>query len=189
MDYINNWMGNGPYQEMSDDERLRAGCLNIIFCVVAIAVGLLLCALLGSCTTTKYVTVPEVHEHWHHSTDTIHQTDSIIDHQTTTIREVDSATMARYGIQLKDMQRAWLIESDRLRRELSALRQTRVDTIHERDSIPVPYPVEVVKEVEKSLTWWQQTRLHVANIILWVIGLMGLICIIRLIGRRKNWLS
>jgi hypothetical protein len=189
MDYINNWMGNGPYQDMSDDERLRAGCLNIIFCVVAIAVGLLLCSLLGSCTTTKYVTVPEVHEHWHHSTDTIHQTDSIIDHQTTTIREVDSATMARYGIQLKQMQRAWLIETNRLQRELSELRKTRADTIHVRDSIPVPYPVEVVKEVEKSLTWWQQTRLHVANIIMWVIGLMGLIGIIRLIGRKKNWLS
>lgn len=182
MDYINNWMGNGPYQDMSDDERLRAGCLNVVCCVVTIAVGLLLCALLGSCTTTKYVTVPEVHEHWHHSTDTIHQTDSIIDRQTMTIREVDSATMAQYGIQMKQMQTAWLIQTDRLQRELSELRQARTDTIHVRDSIPVPYPVEV----EKPLTWWQQTRIHIANIILWLIGLMGLIW---LIGRRKNRLS
>ena len=109
---------------------------------------------MGSCTTTKYVTVPEVHEHWHHSTDTIHKTDSIIDRQTTTIREVDSATMARYGIQMKQMQRAWLVESDRLQRGLSELRQTRSDTIHERDSIP--YPVEVVKEVARPLAWWEK---------------------------------
>jgi hypothetical protein len=100
------------------------------------------------CTSTKYVTMPEVHEHWNHSTDTIHQTDSIIDHQTTTIREVDSATMAQYGIQMKNMQRAWLIETNRLQRELSELRQTRADTIHERDSIP--YPVEVVREVPRK---------------------------------------
>jgi hypothetical protein len=118
--------------------------------------------LLGSCTTTKYVTVPEVHEHWHHSTDTIHQTDSIIDRQTTTIREVDSATMAKYGIQMKDMQRAWLIETNRLQRELSELRQTHTDTIHERDSIP--YPVEVVKEVPAQPSWWQRFLMHVGGI-------------------------
>lgn len=130
-------------------------------------------ALLGSCTTTKYVPVPEVHEYWHHSTDTIHKTDSIIDRQTTTIREVDSATMARYGIQLKDMERAWLIETDRLQRELSELRKSHTDTIYERDSIPVPYPVE--KEVPAQLTWWQQARLHLANIMLWLVGLVVVI--------------
>ena len=126
----------------------------IIWYLEIIAVAAILGWLLMGCTTTKYVTVPEVHEHWHHSTDTIHQTDSIIDHQTTTIREVDSATMAQYGIQLKQMQRAWLIETDRLQRELSELRQARTDTIHERDSIP--YPVEVVKEVprERSMMEW-----------------------------------
>ena len=137
------------------------------------AVYIIIVVLLCGCTTTKYVPVPEVHEYWHHSTDTIHQTDSIIDRQTMTIREVDSATMARYGIQLKDMERAWLIETDRLRRELSNLRQTRADTIHERDSIPVPYPVE--KEVPAPLTWWQQARLHLANIILWLGGLIVVI--------------
>ena len=133
----------------------------------AVITTLTICALLGSCTTTEYVTVPEVHEHWHQSTDTIRQTDSIIDRQTTTIREVDSATMAQYGIQMKDMQRAWLIETDRLQRELSALRETRADTIHERDSIP--YPVEVPKEVPAQLSWWQQARMHVGGIVIFLL--------------------
>jgi hypothetical protein len=124
------------------------------------------------CTTTKYVTVPEVHEHWHHSTDTIHKTDSIIDRKTTTIREVDSATMAQYGIQMKDMQRAWLIENNRLQRELSELRQSHTDTIHECDSIP--YPVEVVKAVEKPLAWWQ-TALMVIGAIATLVFLLGFI--------------
>jgi hypothetical protein len=130
--------------------------------IIRIIQALLLLTAMGSCTTTKYVSVPEVHEHWHHSTDTIHQTDSIIDHQTTTIREVDSATMAQYGIQMKSMQRAWLIETNRLQRELSELRQTHTDTIHERDSIP--YPVEVVKEVPAQPSWWQRFLMHVGGI-------------------------
>jgi hypothetical protein len=172
IDYHNpndNWMQTGydPYKGMNDVDRMTAGCLQGVAVIVAVILGLLLCALLSSCTTTKYVTVPEVHEHWHHSTDTIHKTDSIIDRQTTTIREVDSATMARYGIQLKDMQRAWLIETNRLQRELSELRQSHTDTIHERDSIP--YPVEVTKEVPAPLTWWQQARLHLANIVLYLL--------------------
>ena len=64
----------------------------------------------------KVVTVPEVHElhHWH--SDTIRQTDSVVNNQTTVIREVDSATMAQDGIRLDKAQRAWLIQNDRLSR-------------------------------------------------------------------------
>ena len=143
--------------------------------------ALLLLTAMGSCTTTKYVPVPEVHEHWHHSTDTIRQTDSIIDRQTTTIREVDSATMARYGIQMKDMQRAWLVETNRLQRELSELRQSHADTIHERDSIP--YPVEVEKEVPAQLSWWQRLRLWLGNVVL--VALAGSAAYVLLLRRGR----
>lgn len=107
-------------------------------------------ALAGCKPGENVVTVPEIHEHWHHTSDTIRQTDSIINLQTTIIRELDSAAMARYGIRLQGMQKAWLVENSRLQRELSALRQTKTDTVIERDSVPVPYPV--VKEVKKPLT-------------------------------------
>jgi hypothetical protein len=136
--------------------------------LLTIAIVALLAWLLTGCTTTKYVTVPEVHEHWHHSTDTVTQTDSVIDRQTTTIREVDSATMAQYGIQMKSLQTAWLIQTERLQREISALRVTRTDTVHERDSIP--YPVEVVKEVprERSTVEWVLLIVGIAAIA-WII--------------------
>ena len=143
--------------------------------LLAIAVAALLGCLLMGCTTTEYVTVPEVHEHWHHSTDTIRKTDSIIDRQTTIIREVDSATMAQYGIQMKDMQRAWIIETNRLQRELSELRQNHTDTIHERDSIPYP----VVKIVEKELGMWQKIRMHAGEAVLAILGLGVVWVIIR----------
>lgn len=139
--------------------------------IIRIIQALLLLTAMGSCTTTKYVTVPEVHEHWHHQTDTIMRTDSIIDHQQIIIREVDSATMAQYGIELKNMQRAWLIENNRLRKQLSELMQSRADTTIVHDSIPVPYPVEV--KVPAELTQWQQIRISLANLLLYAIGALA----------------
>ena len=149
------WLQHGydPYKGMTDDERTKAGCLQLAACVVTFVVALLLCAVLfASCSAQeRMVSAPEVHEHWHHTTDTIHKTDSFIDRQKTTIREVDSATMAGYGVQMKQMQRAWLVETDRLRQVISELRMTKHDTVHELDSIP--YPVEVVREVERGHTF------------------------------------
>lgn len=53
----------------------------------------------------------------------------------------------------------------------------RYDTIYisNTDSIPVPYPVEV--KVPAQLTWWQQTRLRLANLsllslALWLVVLL-----------------
>lgn len=173
------WQHNGydPYKDMNDEERMKAGCLHGTSFIFAVIVVVMLCALLGGCATTKYVTVPEVREHWHHSTDTIHKTDSVIDSQTTIIREVDSATMARYGIQMSAMHTAWLIETDRLQRELSALTKAHTDTVHERDSIP--YPVEVVKEVPAQLTWWQRTRIYIANTTLALLGVTAAVWVIK----------
>ena len=49
------------------------------------------------------------------------------------------------------------------------------DTIYQatHDTLPLPYPVEVVTKVEKPLTWWQRTRLHVANIVLLLLVIYG----------------
>lgn len=160
---------DGDNADTSDitHQALRTATVKTLI-IFAVIVTCLLLAIFSSCTTTKYVTVPEVHEYWHHSTDTIHKTDSVIDRQTTTIREVDSATMAQYGIQMSTLQTAWLIQTDRLQREISALRATRTDTVHERDSIP--YPVEVVKQVprERSAVEW----------VLLIIGLLAIVWII-----------
>ena len=35
------------------------------------------------------------------------------------------------------------------------------------DTIPQPYPVEVVRKVVQPLNWWQRVRLSLANVILW----------------------
>jgi hypothetical protein len=90
----------------------------------------------------KVMTVPEVHNFYHHDTDSVFINDSVIDRQTTIIREVDSATMAKFGIQMERQQRAWLVQNEKLMKEISMLKQSKNDTVHIKDSIPVPYPVE-----------------------------------------------
>jgi len=35
----------------------------------------------------------------------------------------------------------------------------KTDSIHIHDSIPIPYPVEIVKFTNK-ITWWQQTKMN-----------------------------
>ena len=128
----------------------------ITWSIVGIVLALLV-SLLTGCTTTKYVTVPEVHEVHHHHTDSIHQTDSVIIEKETTIMQLDSAAMAKYGIQLKAAERAWLVKSWELERQiehLMAMSETK-DSVH--DSIPVPYPVEKEVYIEKELNWFQKS--------------------------------
>ena len=127
-------------------------------------------AMLAGCRTTKYVTVPEHHteHHWH--TDSVKERDSVHIERETTIRELDSAAMAQYGIRLKAAERAWLVQSremERRMRELEHHGATR-DTSH--DSIPNPYPVYVEKEVAKKLTWWQRARIHMGELLLALIA-------------------
>lgn len=176
MDYNNTndyWQGYDPYKGLSDEERMQAGCMQTTLFLLFVAILLGILALFCSCTTTQYVPVPETRteHHWH--TDSVRQRDSTHTERETVIREVDSAAMARYGIQMESNQRAWLVlqrEMENRLRELEHMTAQR-DTVH--DSIPVPYTV--VKEVPAELTWWQQTRLHLANILLYLTLIVGII--------------
>ena len=154
-------------------ERMKAGCLQAVGFILMIVLGLALCALLGSCTTTKYVPVVHTHEQHHWHTDSVHEKDSTYHENTTIIQQLDSAAMAKYGIQMDSNQRAWLVlqrEMENRLRELEHMTAQR-DTV--RDSVPVPYPV--IKEVPAKQTWWQQTRLHLANILLYLMLIVGII--------------
>lgn len=101
---------------------------------------------------TEYIPVETSHteHHWH--TDSIIQKDSVVKERMTTVMQLDSAAMAKYGIQLKNAERAWLVKSWELERQIENLQRLTAirDTI--RDTIQVPYPVE------KKLSKWQQTK-------------------------------
>ena len=53
------------------------------------------------------------------------------------------------------------------------------DTLYQatHDTIPQPYPVE--KLVERELTWWQQTRMHLGEALLALAGIAVVVFVIR----------
>lgn len=65
---------------------MRAAVYSLVGMVV-----LLLLAMLASCKTTRYVTVPEYHSEVVHDTDSVVRRDVVRDTSWMTIREVDSA--------------------------------------------------------------------------------------------------
>lgn len=128
--------------------------------------------MLFSCTKTVYQPMPEVHTEHHYHTDSVVHSDTVIDRQTTIIREVDSATMAQYGIRLAQAEKAWLIQSDKLYKEIERLRASRHDTVTIRDSIP--YPVFVDKEVPAKLSNWQIFLMTLGKVFMGIIGLAAI---------------
>ena len=145
-----------------DDKKLlvTGGCLSH---VILFIVGFMLTVLLlGSCTTTKYVTVPEVH------TDTLrvtqHSRDSIYVHDSVWVSE------QQRGDTILLTTTKWLTKY---------IERLSHDTIYQSktDSVPQPYPV--IKEVPADLSWWQNFRLHLANIILYMLGITILLAAIK----------
>ena len=180
MDY-DNWIfsqaDKDDLKDLTHSEQMVAGCCRSAAILFAIILGLVICALFSSCKSVEYVTVPEVHNEHHWHTDSVHQTDSIIRETQTTIMQLDSATMARYGIQLKSAERAWLVKTQEMERQIQMLMQMNMqkDSVH--DTVPVPVPV--IKEVPAELTWWQHFRISLANILLWVVGIVAVVTLVR----------
>jgi hypothetical protein len=55
--------------------------------------------------------------------------------------------------------------------------------ISKTDSIPIPYPVAVTQQQTRQLTWWQETRIHFANVTLWALLIFG----VGWIFKKKFW--
>ena len=110
-------------------------------------------AMLTGCRTTKYVTVPE------HHTDTVYkvkqQRDSVWLHDSVFVHEYTKGDT---------------IFRDRDRWHTQYVERLTVDTFYQSrvDSVLMPY--EVVKEVAKKLTWWQQARIHMGELLLALIA-------------------
>lgn len=142
---------------------------------VGLVILLLILLMLSGCRSIQYVPVVEHHTETITEHDSIIQHDSIIDIQQTIIREVDSTTMAQYGIELKNMEKAWLIQTDRLQKQVNELLQSKIDSVVIHDSIPTPYPV--IQEVSKPLSWWQRTRMTLGEVFMGVL-VLGLVLLL-----------
>ena len=143
-----------PGEQQDPDEAFKAGCFGAIFYIAALVVGMLICLLFGSCKSVEYVFVPQTH------TDTLIVTkvqhDSIYINDSTVITEKgDTVTIEKWHTKYVEKQ----------------IHDTTY--VSKTDTIPQPCPVE--KEVPAELTWWQQTRLHIANILLWALMIFAFI--------------
>ena len=114
---------------------------------------IMVCCILMGCRTTRTVTVEKVR------TDTL----MVLKHTHDSIYMHDSVIVSEKGDTVK-------IE----RWHTRYIEREKHDTIFQatHDTIPKPYPVE--KLVAAPLTWWQQTRLYLANILLWFVGIVGI---------------
>ena len=136
----------------------------------------LLC--LVGCRTVRYVPVPEYHTLYKTRVDTVYRWDSVRDVQWMTVREVDSTQLAALGIQIKGQKNALLIERNKLLQKISNEKTHKVDTIMQRDSIPVPYPVE------KPLTKWQRWKMDLGGWAMGVAAMLVILVIIKVTKRR-----
>lgn len=126
-------------------EAKRNGCLGIVVWMFILLVAGFVLIAMGSCKSVKYVPVETIRHDSIYITQ--HQKDSIYIH--------DSIYQKEKGDTL-------IIEKWHTKYIEKQVMDTLIQI--ERDTIPQPYPYEV--EVPAQLSWWQQTRLHLANIAL-----------------------
>lgn len=128
---------------MDEDERLKVAVVQCVSFLAILIVALALCAMLGSCTTTKVVTVEKVRNDTTYITK--QQRDSIYIHDSTAVEKKDSI------IKIEHWHTKYVDHSVH-------------DTLYKSktDSIPVPYPV--IQEVAKPLTKTQKGLMAIGGI-------------------------
>lgn len=153
----------------NDEGNPLSGCLGY---VMGIILALIICAIFStftSCTTTRYVPVIE------HRTDTV----QITKHQRESIHVHDS-------IHVSENQKGDTVWMEVEKWHTKYIEKEKHDTtyIATHDTVPDPYPVP--EYIEKKLTWWQQTRMHLGEALLAALLIAAVWWIIK---KRAWWLS
>ena len=161
---------------MSKEEKAYRGCFwSFVMFILMMGIAL----FMYSCKT-EYIPVEQTHieHHWH--TDSIIQKDSVVKESKTTVMQLDSAAMAQYGIHLKNAERAWLVKSWELERQIEQLQKMSAirDTV--KDTIQVPYLVE------KKLSKWQQTKVDWGGWAMLAADVMIILFFVFALRRRGN---
>ena len=165
-----NWRKRQTYYDRRESES-GAVIKQIVKTLLVCLAFALLGWLLSGCTTTKYVPVTETRteHHWH--TDSVKERDSTHTERETIIREVDSAAMAKYGVQMQANQRAWLVLQREMENRLRELEHMSANKDTVRDTIPQPYPVTEYVERKRTTFEWLLIIVGIAAIfggILWL---------------------
>lgn len=140
--------------DVQEDEPGGNWFKHLVKIIIIFLLMLLVASVMGGCKSVRYVPVIE------HRTDTVlitkHQRDSIFVHDSIHVKEKQSGDTV------------WL-EVDRWHTRYIE-RETH-DTLYvaTHDTVPSPYPVP--EYVEKQLSWWQQTRIHMGEALIAIIGI------------------
>lgn len=132
------------------------GCLHVIAGFVLGGIFLALIMLMTGCTTTKYVTVPEIH----HDTVRItkEQRDSVFLRDSIYVHEYQKGDTVFMQIE------KWHTKyHDRLLRDTTYIAR--------RDTVGVPYPVE--KKVPAQLSWFQQMQIWLGRLVLIAVAILA----------------
>lgn len=132
------------------DEEYRRAWRNLILIIIALVIGM----VLSSCKTQeRVVVVSEQH------TETLYK-----------VREKHDSIYIKDSVFVNQWTKGDTVYREKVLWHTRYRDIFQLDTIYESkvDSVPVPYPVE--KEVPAELTWWQQTRLMIANLLLCLCG-------------------
>ena len=126
---------------------------QLMWYILGVLVCFLIALMMGSCTTTKYVSVPEYH--YRDSIRTLQVHDSIYEHDSIyQFVKADTCFISRWHTKYRQF-----IKTDTL-------------LVNKVDSVHVPYPVKDTKTVTiYKLHWWQKD-------FMWV----GIIAIISICG-------
>lgn len=152
-------MGGGAMGEIEYNDNHE----NIWLIIIALIEIAIIGFFLTSCTTTKYVPVESVRDVYHNTTDTIR--DSIYhDIYVNQYIKGDTVYQVRTEYLYKDKWR------------------NRTDTLIQRDTIRVPYPIE------KQLTKWQQLKQDWFGAIICVLAavLAALVIIITIVAKSRQ---
>ena len=155
---------HGENFRYDDDEvgEIAKGCFRSIVFIIVTLVLLCLTLCLVGCKSTEYVEVPVIH------TDTLIQTkvqrDSIWKHDSIFVNQWQSGDTI---FQVKDRWHTKYVES------------IKRDTVYVSKTDTVTKTITLTKT--DTLTWWQQTRLHLANIMLW----LALLAFVIWLGKKK----
>ena len=122
--------------------------------------SLLLCVM--GCRTVRYVPVPEYHTLYKTRVDTVQRWDSVYFR--------DSVYMATKGDTVYLTKKHW-------RERFRNIYHVKADTVMQRDSVRVPYPVE------KPLTKWQRWKMDLGG---WAMGVAaGMIIVVVILAVLK----
>lgn len=145
-----------PFKGLSDDDRMRAGCLQFAMFILMMAALIAVAAVFGSCTTTRYVDVERV------KTDTCYvvqkQRDSIYvekyRHDSVFIQQRgDTVFFYKWLTVYQDQWRDRVVHD--------SIYLSKTDTLN----------IETIEVREKPLTPWQRTRMACGTVSLFLVAI------------------